>query len=79
MRNNIHHSAYRGSTVHGSSQVCQPDHQTGALGLETDDMIVEGVDPVTLVFVPAQVQEELDVELLAELHDCYTSNQEVQL
>jgi len=79
MSNQIHHSVYHGSTVHGNSQVCQPDHQNGALGLETDDMIVDGVDPITLVFVPAQVQEELDVELLAELHDCYTSNQEVQL
>ena len=78
MRYNTHHSAHRGSTVHGSSQVCQPDHQIGALGLETDDMIVEGVDPVTLVFVPQQAQEEIDIELLAELHDYYTANQEVQ-
>lgn len=49
-------------------------HDNGLLGLETDDMVTEGVDPQTLMFIPNQAFDELDVEWMADAHEHFSQD-----
>ncbi len=69
MKNNLHDSLGGSTVPQEFTGVSDQSSKQTYLGLETDDMVTEGVDPQTLMFIPNQAFDELDVEWMADAHE----------